>query len=62
MEEKIDKGLESGLINFINVQMDIKVLTLIPIPISSSLYWWWVYDLVIRTMVVEKGNAREKLA
>ena len=61
MEEKIDKGLESGLINFINVQMDIKSIDVNTLsPLVLAFIGDGVYDLVIRTMVVEKGNARVK--
>ncbi|NLJ90537.1 MAG: ribonuclease III [Clostridiales bacterium] len=61
MEEKIDNNSELDLINFINVQMDISGIDVNTLsPLVLAFIGDGVYDLVIRTIVVEKGNARVK--
>ncbi len=61
MEERIDKGSELGLVNFINLQMDISGVDVNTLsPLVLAFIGDGVYDLVIRTIVVEKGNARVK--
>ena len=70
MEERIDKKeklsnndkiSEPGLIDFINVHMNLSSIDVNTLsPLVLAFIGDGVYDLVIRTIVVEKGNARVK--
>lgn len=66
MEESIGKksnNLETdrGLIDFINLKLDIPAIDINTLsPLTLAFIGDSVYDLVIRTIVVEKGNAPVK--
>lgn len=52
-----DKLIQPGLIDFINMQMDISGINVNTLsPLALAFIGDGVYDLVIRTMVVEQGN------
>ena len=56
-----EKDPELGLIEFINVHMDLKDIDVNRLsPLSLAFIGDCVYDLVIRTIVVGKGNAPVK--
>ena len=65
MEERIDKEkskeskqVDQGLIEFISLYMDLKEIDVRTLsPVVLAFIGDSVYDLVIRTIVIEKGNA-----
>ena len=56
-----EKGFEPGLVDFINVHMNVKDIDVNTLsPLALAFIGDCVYDLVIRTIVVGKGNAPVK--